>query len=189
MKKFSLILTVLFLSLIFVSCSGSSGGEGDSRQEETADCMSATQEVDLRAFLNRVSEIPVIEGVGTFVFYPEYSTISQTETYELVSNGNDTWTMTNIYCYSSGQCDSDVYSIRIQDGCFYTFDRDLLKKVISVSASFLNTKSIEQYSDGGPTETIQVEETVIIQPSNKININNKVFRNQILFQAYSFESF
>ena len=189
MKKFSLILTVLFLSLIFVSCGGSSGDGGSSRQEETVDCMSATQETDLRAFLNRASQIPVIEGVGTFRFFPENSTVSLTETYELVANGNDTWTMTNIYCFSSEECDSDVYPIKIQDGCFFTYDRDLLNEVVSVSASILNTTSIEPYPDGGPADTIQVEETTLIQPSNKIKINNKVFRNQILIQSYSFESF
>ena len=188
MKKFSLILTVIFLPLIFVSCGGSSGDGGSSRQQETVDCMSATQETDLRAFLNRASQIPVIEGVGTFRLFPENSTIVLTETYDLVSNGEDNWTMTNIYCYSTEQCDSDVYPMKIQDGCFYTYDRDLLNEVISVSASFLNTTSV-QIDPNAPADTIQVEETTLIQPSNKIKINNKVFRNQILIQSYSFESF
>ena len=188
MKKFSLMLTVLFLSLMFVSCGGSSGDGGGSRQEETVDCMSATQETDLRAFLNRVSQIPVIEGIGTFRVFPENSPIILTETYDLVSNGEDTWTMTNIYCFSSEECDSDVYPMKIQDGCFYNYDRDLLKEVISVSASFLITSSIQK-DPNAPADTIQVEETTIIQPSNKIKINNKVFRNERLIQSYSFESF
>ena len=37
MKKFNLILTVLFLSLIFVSCSGSSGGGSDPAPQEEQD--------------------------------------------------------------------------------------------------------------------------------------------------------
>ncbi len=171
MKKISLILTLIFLSLIFVACSGSSDGGSDPAPQEEEDtggttggtsggtsggttggtsgggsaCLSTNQKINITNMLDSLSNDSPMTGDTIATIYNDDGTISNVAfpatAFSFGRADATSWVVGYAICTSPTECSSTGWTALFRNGCFYV--NDVQAKIISTSSYSISYSIME----------------------------------------------
>jgi hypothetical protein len=189
-NKFILIITILFLSLQFASCSGGSDGSDGANapapeeEEDTGGgtsggsgggsaCLSTTQKDNITKLFNRLADMSSVNGVftknGEAIFAGDYS----------FSKENDSsWQVVVQFCelVTDPQCGIEAWGAAFRNGCF-SFKSDLgefyRSKIVSSSSNSL------RFTTSDP-EIGKIDTSISISSEGKVRVRegSRVFEEE-----------
>jgi hypothetical protein len=195
MKKSSLVLTLLFLSIAFISCSGSNGSDGkDAPPQEEEDtggtsggggggsaCLSTNQKENITKLFNRLADISQASGLAKQSSRDSEGNTINTDLfggYIFTKESDSSWTVYGAFCDELEQCYEISSKASFRNGCFFV-DKDQAKILSSSSNSLrVYVKTVDGSRD---------ESSISISSSDKVRTQEIVSQGGVTYYVFDFK--